>query len=115
MFARPLMRLGFMPAHPSFYVRRSCYEKYGSFKLNYKIGADFECLLRFIFVNRIRTKYLSFDFVTMRTGGVSTSGMASHRQIMKDHLLAFRENEIYTNRFILSLRYFYKAIELLKK
>ena len=70
VFSRPLMRLGFMPAHPSFYVRRSCYEKYGSFKLNYKIGADFECLLRFIFVNRIRTKYLPFDFVTMRTGGV---------------------------------------------
>ena len=51
--------------------------------------------------------------VTMRIGGASTSGIESHKKIMKEHLRAFRENGIYTNRLLLSLRYIYKVEELL--
>lgn len=114
VFKRSLMRLGFMPAHPSFYIRKECFEKYGLYKTDYKIAADFEFLLRVIFKNRISTKYLPIDMVTMRTGGASTSGLKSHIQIMKEHLRAFRENEIYTNVGLLSLRYFYKIGEIFK-
>ena len=114
IFKRSLMRLGFMPAHPSFYLKRECFEKYGLYKTDYKIAADFEFLLRVIFKNNIRTKYLPLDMVTMRTGGASTSGIQSHIRIMKEHLRAFRENEIYTNAGLLSLRYFYKIGEFLK-
>ena len=64
-----MMRLGFMPAHPSFYCRRACYTQFGTFDLNYKVAADFEQLLRLIFVHKIRTVYVPADFVTMRTGG----------------------------------------------
>ena len=113
-FRRGWMRLGFMPAHPSFYCKKEVYDKYGAFDTSFKIGADFESLLRFIFVNRIKTTYLPLDFVTMRTGGISTSGVSSHKQIMKDHLKAFKKNGVYTNAFILSLRYFYKIYEVLK-
>lgn len=114
IFKRRLMRIGFIPAHPSFYIRRECFEKYGYYKTDYKIAADFEFLLRVIFKNRIRTKYLPMDMVTMRTGGASTSGIKSHIGIMKEHLRAFRENEIYTNVGLLSLRYFYKISEIFK-
>ena len=64
-FHRCWMRFGFMPAHPSFYCRRCVYERYGVFDLSYKVAADFECLLRLIFIHRIKTKYLPMDFVTM--------------------------------------------------
>lgn len=114
IFKRSLMRLGFIPAHPSFYIRKECFEKYGYYKTDYKIAADFEFLLRVIFKNRIRTKYLPMDMVTMRTGGASTSGIKSHIGIMKEHLRAFRENDIYTNVGLLSLRYFYKIGEIIK-
>ena len=114
IFKRSLMRLGFMPAHPSFYLRRECFEKYGLYKTDYKIAADFEFLLRVIFKNKIRTKYLPMDMVTMRTGGASTSGIKSHIRIMKEHLRAFKENGIYTNAGLLSLRYFYKIGEIIK-
>lgn len=114
IFKRSLMRLGFIPAHPSFYIRKECFEKYGYYKTDYKIAADFEFLLRVIFKNRIRTKYLPMDMVTMRTGGASTSGIKSHIGIMKEHLRAFRENDIYTNIGLLSLRYFYKIGEIIK-
>ena len=114
VFKRGLMRLGFMPAHPSFYMRKACFEKYGLYKTDYKIAADFEYLLRVIFKHKIRTQYIPVDMVTMRIGGASTSGLKSHMKIMKEHLKAFRENEIYTNAFLLSLRYFYKIGELVK-
>ena len=110
-FRRMWMRFGFMPAHPSFYCRRELYERYGMYDLEYKVAADFECLLRFIFVHRIRTEYLPMDFVTMRTGGASTRGWASHRQIMHDHQLAFKRNGVYSNVFMECLRYCYKILE----
>lgn len=115
IFSRYLMRLGFMPAHPSLYVRRACYERYGLYKTDYRICGDFELLLRYLFVNRIRTRYLPMDFVTMRTGGLSTSGISARREIMKEHLRAFKENHIYTNALILSLRYVYKVFEFVRR
>lgn len=113
IFRRWLMRYGFMPAHPSFYCRRDVYTKYGAFNTKYKIGADFESLLRYIFVNRIKTIYIKRDFVTMRVGGASTDGFGSRWQIMKDHLKALKENHIYSNMLMLSLRYPYKIYEVL--
>lgn len=113
VFKRDLMRMGFMPAHPSFYIRRECFEKYGLYKTDYKVAADFEFLLRVIYKAKIKTKYLPIDMVTMRTGGASTSGIESHKRIMNEHLRAFRENGLYTNRLLLSLRYIYKVEELL--
>ena len=110
-FHRVWMRFGFMPAHPSFYCRREVYEKYGTFDLSYKVAADFECLLRVIFLHRIRTMYLPLDFVTMRTGEASTRGFASHKQIMSDHQLAFKKNGVYSNVFMECLRYVYKIYE----
>lgn len=112
-FRRSWMRLGFMPAHPSFYCRKIIYDKYGGFDLSYKIASDFECLLRFIFVHKIRTTYIPMDFVTMRTGGASTSGFTSHKQIISDHQKAFKRNGIYSNIFLESLRYIYKIHEIL--
>lgn len=113
-FKPSLMRLGFMPAHPTFYCRRSIYQLYGDFDTSYRIASDFELLLRFIFVNKVRTRYIAKDFVTMRTGGLSTSGYRSHQQIMRDHRRALKANHVYSNFFILCLRYLYKSYEVIK-
>ena len=114
IFRPYLMRLGFMPAHPSFYLRKKYFDQYGKYRTDYRIAADFEFLLRIIFVGKIKTLYLPIDMVTMRIGGASTSGISSNILIMKEHLKACKENSIYTNRLILSLRYFYKIIEVIK-
>lgn len=113
IFKRSLMRLGFMPAHPSFYCRKKIYSEFGVFDTSFKIGADFENLLRLIYVNNIRIKYMPLDFVTMRIGGISTLGIKSRIQIMRDHIRAFKKNGVYSNMFILSFRYFYKIFEVL--
>lgn len=112
-FSRSRMRFGFMPAHPSFYCRRRIYQQHGAFDTAYKVAADFECLLRLIYIHRISTRYLPIDFVTMRTGGASTSGWSSHRRILHDHQAAFKKNGVYSNVLFESLRYAYKTCELI--
>ena len=114
VFRRSLMKIGLMPAHPSFYLKKERFEQFGYYKTDYKIAADFEFLLRVIYKGRILTKYMSIDMVAMRTGGASTSGFESRKRIMKEHLRGFRENGIYNNVFFLSLRYPYKIWELMK-
>ncbi len=108
-----MMRLGFMPAHPSFYCRRRVYQTYGLFDTSFRVAADFEQLLRLIFINRITLRYLPVDFVTMRTGGVSSSGFESHRKIFRDHQRAYKKNGVYSNIFLEGLRYLYKIYELI--
>lgn len=113
-FKRWKMRLGWMPAHPSFYCRRSVYEKYGTFDTSFKIGADFENLLRLVFIGRINMKYIPLDCVTMRIGGVSTQGLDSHRQILADHMKAYKKNGIYSNVLFEGLRYMEKIFEIVR-
>lgn len=116
-FRRGWMRMGFMPAHPSFYCKKSVYDKFKQndyyFNTSYLVAADFEILLRMIYIGRIKTQYIWKDFVTMRLGGASTSGAASHKQINKDHLRALKENGVYSNILFLSIRYIYKIGELI--
>ena len=50
--------------------------------------------------------------VTMRTGGASSSGMASHKQIERDHKRALKEHGVYSNFLLVGLRYLYKIGEL---
>lgn len=115
IFKPHLMKLGFMPAHPTFYAKKEIFASCGLYKDNYKIAADFEFLLRVIYIHKIKTLYLPIDMVTMRTGGASTSGFKSYKLIMNEHIRAFKENNLYTNKLILSLRYFYKIFELINK
>ncbi len=53
-FRRWKMRMGFMPAHPSFYCRRTVYTRFGLFDTDFRVAADFEQLLRLIYLGRIR-------------------------------------------------------------
>ena len=78
-FRRWKMLLGFMPAHPSFYCRKEVYERFGLFSTSYKVAADFENLLRLIYVGKISVKYIPKDCVTMRTGGASPDWPATGR------------------------------------
>lgn len=110
---RPLwLRFGFMPAHPSFYCRREIFDKAGLYKTDYKIGADYEMMVRLFFVSKIKAQYIPMDFVTMRTGGTSTKNIKSRLQLIKDDVRGCRENGVYTNPLMISVKYLYKVFEL---
>lgn len=62
---------GWMPPHPTFFVRKEVYEKFGSFNTELKLSADYELMLRLIHKNKIKLAYLNETIVKMRMGGVS--------------------------------------------
>lgn len=66
---------GWMPPHPTFFVRKSVYAKYGFFNLNLGTAADYELMLRFLLKHRINTTYIPEVFVHMRTGGMSNASV----------------------------------------
>lgn len=111
-FKRSKMRIGLIPAHPTFYAKRELFDRFGYYRTDYKIAADFDLLLRFIFVNNIKTYYIEKNLVTMRSGGVSNRSLKVHYRIMKEHLRSFRDVGCYTNIFLLSLRYWGKFYDL---
>ncbi|MEO5592033.1 MAG: glycosyltransferase family 2 protein [Chitinophagaceae bacterium] len=105
---------GYMPAHPSFYTRKSCYDTMGLYKLDYKIAADYELLMRFIFKNGISHKYIPETLVYMRTGGVSNKNILSRYTLNKEIIKACKENGVNTNMALLSLKYINKVFEYIK-
>ena len=105
------LRFGFMPAHPSFYVRRSVYEKAGLYNTAYKIGSDFEMMVRLFHRYHIRAKYIPMDFVTMLMGGASTAGFSSHLLLAKEDVRACKLNGIYSNQWMMYMKYLYKIME----
>ena len=103
--------MGWMPAHPSFYCRREIYEKYGQFDANLSLAADFDLMLRLIYINNINTRYLPLDFVTMRMGGASSRGVDSHSVIIREHIYSFRKNGVRSNVLLDCMRYPFKLWE----
>ena len=105
------LRFGFMPAHPSFYIRREILLNAGLYKTDYKIGADYEMMVRLFHQKGIRSKYIPMDFVTMRAGGTSTKNISSKITLIKEDVRGCRENGLYTNTFMVCLKFFVKIFE----
>lgn len=113
IFRPSLFRFGFMPAHPTFFTFRKYFEQYGYYRLDYKIAADYELLVRFLHKYGVKAKYLNTDFMKMRTGGVSTASVKSNILLNREIVRACRSNGIWTCFPLLMLKYFIKVFELL--
>lgn len=112
-FRPSLLRFGFMPAHPSFYVRKEVYDKYGLYDLQFRTSSDFEWIVRLFAKYHIRAKYIKKDFVTMRTGGESTAGMEAKRKVNNDIVASLKKHGIFTCGAFKYLRYAWKGLELI--
>lgn len=97
-------RWGWMPPHPTFFVRRKVYEQYGTFRLDLKSAADYELMLRFLFVNNISTAYLPKVLVHMRTGGVSNASFTNRLSANRQDRLAWKLNGVKPFFFTLFLK-----------
>lgn len=102
---------GWMPAHPSCFLKRKVYEKYGYFRTDYQLASDYELLLRFMKIHQISYSYLPNILVRMRPGGASNKNFScrwiSNREILK----ACTEHGIHTNILKLFVRYPAKILE----
>lgn len=106
---------GWMPPHPTFFVKREIYERYGMFRTNYKIAADYELTARFLAKHKIRYTYLPEVLVCMRTGGISTRNIRSNWILNWEILRACQENDIKTNIFKVYSKYFRKVRQLVAR
>ena len=97
-FKKGAFKKGWMPAHPTFYCRRSVYEKLGLYDDSFKIAGDFELMLRFLEKHNIRSKYIPKTLVNMKVGGASNNGLKSKLDIVKEEFRAFNQNEIDLNK-----------------
>ena len=97
-FKKGAFKKGWMPAHPTFYCRRSVYEKLGLYDDSFKIAGDFELMLRFLEKYNIRSKYIPKTLVNMKVGGASNKGLKSKLDILKEEFRAFNQNDISINK-----------------
>ena len=109
-----LLRIGVMPPHPTFYCKRSCYERGGMYKTDYKIAADFEMLVRLLIRQKITWSFIDKVTVTMRSGGVSNSGFMMGVKLNSEIVRACKENGLYSHWLLLALKLPIRLLELIR-
>jgi glycosyltransferase len=92
-FEKGMLRKGWMPPHPSLYVKKKFYQKLGGFNINYKIAADYDWMLRLFSDSNLITSYIPEVIVKMRIGGKSNGSIKGILQKTKEDYIALREND----------------------
>jgi glycosyltransferase len=93
-FAASRLRYGWMPPHPTLYVRRSVQQALGGFDLRLRIAADYDFMLRCLSAPALRIGYLPRVLVHMRTGGASNRSLRALRDKSREDLFALRKNQV---------------------
>ena len=106
---------GWHPAHPTFFVRRECFEKYGVFNLNFKIAADYELMLRFLEKYQLKSLYLNKTFVKMRVGGESNRNLKNIIRANLESYKAWKTNNLKVSPFIFFIKPLSKIVQFIKK
>ena len=114
VFSKQMIKFGIMLPHPTFYVRKRCYDELGLYKTTYRVAADFELLARFM-SKGIKAIRLPFISVKMREGGISSSGLLWRVHQNFEIVRACKENGFYTNIFMIMLKLPYKLLTLLTR
>lgn len=106
-FTPDKLRYGFAPSHPTLYCRRNLFDRYGLYKENYIVAADFEMFVRLFRHSSVLSKYLAIDMVTMRIGGLSTQWKHRLTTNIIEKRRALRENNLKISLFSLFRKYYY--------
>ena len=106
-----MLRWGFMPPHPSVYIRRECFERLGLYKTDYHIAADYELLIRYLWKAGLKTAYIPQCLVTMRMGGKSTKNWRSNLLLNQEIVRGNRENGYFCCLPMLVIKYVFKVWE----
>jgi glycosyltransferase involved in cell wall biosynthesis len=104
-FSPRTVRFGFMPAHPTLYMRREVYDLCGEYDASFKIAGDYDLVIRAFVKRRTIYKYIPEILVRMPVGGLSTRGWRSKWLITREMRQACAKNGIHTNLLLLSLRF----------
>ena len=111
-----MLQWGYMPPHPAIFIRRECFAKWGCYepdRKDYRIAADYELLIRFFRVNRMKARYMPICTTVMRTGGVSTKDVEARKKLNEEIVKANRVNGYFCCFPMLIPKYFVKIWEFI--
>jgi glycosyltransferase len=103
-YKRARFRYGWMPAHPTFYVRRELIEQYGLYENHYYTAADYEFMARYLFLHKVSSQYVDAMLVKMRNGGLSNENFKSRLRANRRDFLAMKKNQIPFSFFVSILK-----------
>lgn len=102
---------GWMPPHPTFFVRKTCYDKFGKFDTQFKSAADYELMLRFLFKESCSAIHLPIVMIHMRAGGVSNVSLKNRIRANREDRLAWKINGLKPKWFTLLRKPLSKLIQ----
>jgi len=114
-FHKDLFQRGWMPPHPTFFVRRQVYDKHARFNLSFPRAADYELMLRYLYVNDLSTAYIPECLVKMRTGGKSRPGVANTVHHIMENYYAWKVNNLKINPLTFILKPVLKTIQYVRR
>jgi glycosyltransferase involved in cell wall biosynthesis len=103
---------GVMPPHPAMYARTDIMKAIGGFDKTYRIGGDYDLIVRLFLLQKARWAYVPGTVVSMRIGGASTNGLKSYLQISRDMMRSCRTHGIKANRTAIHSRLLLKGREV---
>lgn len=113
-FTPEKLTYGLMPPHPTFFVKKDIYEKYGGYEVDYKIAGDYEMFVRLLYINKISFAYINLPIIKMRVGGISSGGLKTKILCNIEVVRAIRNNGIKTNHLVILKKYPIKILEIIK-
>ena len=103
-----------MPPHPTFFVKKDAYTKYGTFNTTLRSAADYEIMLRLLFKHKIKVAYLPEFIVKMRVGGQSNASVKNRVKANNEDRIAWKLNGLKPHFFTLTLKPLRKIIQFFK-
>jgi glycosyltransferase involved in cell wall biosynthesis len=110
-----LFKKGWMPPHPTFFVKRKCYEAFGTYSLELRSAADYELMLRFIHKHQISLSYLNRITAHMRLGGQSNVTLKNRIRANKEDRLAWKMNGLEPGKLTLLRKPLSKLTQFIRK
>ena len=110
---RLLLELGWMPPHPTLFIKKSFFNKYGNYRLDFGTAADYELILRLFYRHKIKSKHINAVFVKMLTGGLSNKSILSHVRGNINDLKAMKKHDLHAPFIAVLLKPLQKLIQYL--
>jgi glycosyltransferase involved in cell wall biosynthesis len=114
-FSKRKFYYGWMPPHPTFFVRREVYEKIGNFNSSLRSAADYEFMLRVLLKNDFKVSYIPEVLVKMRTGGMSNATLRHRLRANREDREAWRINNITPYFFTIPFKPLRKVLQFIFK
>ncbi len=114
-YRKGIFKSGWMPPHPTFFIKKSCYNQYGTYNLQLKSAADYELMLRMLHKHNISVAYLPEVITKMRVGGQSNATLVNRIKANKEDKLAWSINDLKPGPLTLIMKPVRKISQFVKK